>query len=377
MKRIKIVTIVGTRPEIIRLSRIIIKLDKYSDHILVHTGQNYDFELNEIFFKDLDLRQPDFYLNAAGENAASTIAKIIESTDKLLNEIKPDALLILGDTNSALAAIPAKRLKIPIFHMEAGNRCFDLRVPEEVNRKIVDHISDINLPYSEIARNYLIKEGLPPDQIIRTGSPMGEVLFKYQEKYLSSNILTKLCLVKNEYFLVSLHREENVDNAENLLKFVEILNSLAKEYNFPVIVSTHPRTKKRLDNLNYNNSHLIQFLKPFGFTDYINLQINSKCVLSDSGTITEESSILNFPAINLREVHERPEGFEEASVMFAGLDLNLILNCLNIVEDQSKGDERTLNLVKDYKDINLSDKIPRIIFSYIKFINQKTYKKYN
>lgn len=377
MKPIKIVTIVGTRPEIIRLSRIIIKLDKYCDHILVHTGQNYDFELNEIFFKDLGLREPDYYLNAAEETAAATIAKVIESTDKLLKEIKPDAILILGDTNSALSAIPAKRLKIPIFHMEAGNRCFDLRVPEEVNRKIVDHISDINLPYSEIARNYLINEGIPPDQIIRTGSPMGEVLINYRDKYLNSEILTKLNLIKNEYLLISLHREENVDNAENLLKFVQILDSLVKEYNLPIIVSTHPRTKKRLDNLNYNNSNLIQFLKPFGFTDYINLQLNSRCVLSDSGTITEESSILNFPAINLREVHERPEGFEEASVMFTGLDINLILNCINIINNQPKGDNRILNLVKDYKDINVSEKIPRIIFSYIKYINQKTYKKYN
>ena len=316
MRRIKLMTIIGTRPEIIRLSEIIKKNDKYFDQVLVHTGQNYDYSLNQIFFEDLGLREPDYYLNAIGRNLGETIGNIIAKSYSLMVDINPDALLILGDTNSCLSAISAKRLHIPIFHMEAGNRCFDYRVPEEINRKIVDHIADINLTYSEIAREYLLREGIPADQIIKTGSPMREVLNYYNGEINKSKALEKLNLTPNEYFLVSAHREENVDSPEKLKIFINILNKISDKYDLPIIVSTHPRTRNRMDKLNVEISNNVYFMKPFGFLDYVSLQKNARVVLSDSGTITEESSILNFPALNLREVHERPEGFEEAAVMF-------------------------------------------------------------
>lgn len=375
-KKIKIVTVVGTRPEIIRLSRIIAILDEFTDHVLVHTGQNYDYELNEVFFSDLGIRKPDYFLEAAGLNAAETIGKVIIESDKVFEEIKPEALLILGDTNSALVSIAAKRKKIPIFHMEAGNRCFDYRVPEEINRKIVDHIADINLTYSEIAREYLLREGIPADQIIKTGSPMREVLNYYRDGINSSDILNKLNLKSGEYFLISSHREENVDSPDKLKKLIDILNTLSVSYNIPIIVSTHPRTRKKIDSLKLSVKTNVQFLKPFGFLDYVKLQQDSKAVLSDSGTITEESSILNFPALNLREVHERPEGFEEAAVMFVGLDLERVLQGLSILETQKRGsEERELRMVADYQIDNVSLKILRIIMSYTNFVNQKVWKK--
>ena len=370
-------TIVGTRPEIIRLSRTISKLDQYCEHILVHTGQNYDYELNEIFFRDLGIRKPDVFLAAAGTSAADTIGQVIIAADKTMCEYQPDALLLLGDTNSSLAAIPAKRRKIPIFHMEAGNRCFDFRVPEEINRRIVDHTSDINLTYSDIAREYLLREGFPPDQIIKTGSPMREVLDYYAKDIDSSAILSRLSLDSQQYFVVSSHREENVDSHENLLKIISICNDLAAQYLLPVIFSTHPRTQNRLDKLGIDTNPLIQFLKPFGFFDYIRLQQESRCVLSDSGTITEESSILNFPALNIREVHERPEGVEEASVMMVGLSSKLVMQGLKVLEDQPRGLTRLLNLVDDYSSQNVSDKIVRIILSYTDFVNRKVWRKTN
>jgi UDP-N-acetylglucosamine 2-epimerase (non-hydrolysing) len=368
-------TIVGTRPEIIRLSRTIAQLDLHCDHILVHTGQNYDYELNEVFFSDLGIRKPNMFLGAAGATAAETIGKVIMATDKALEEHKPEALLLLGDTNSCLAAIAAKRQKIPIFHMEAGNRCFDFRVPEEINRRIVDHTSDINLTYSEIAREYLLREGLPPDQVIKTGSPMREVLEYYKPGIEASTVLEKLDLTSRHYFLVSSHREENVDSPENLEKLFVVLNTLAEKFQEPVIVSTHPRTRKRMDALMMTAHPLVHFLKPFGFLDYIKLQIEARCVLSDSGTITEESSILNFPALNLREVHERPEGFEEASVIFVGLSVDRVLQGLAILESQSYGDERLLHLVADYSPDNISVKVLRIIQSYTDFVNRKVWRK--
>jgi UDP-N-acetylglucosamine 2-epimerase len=372
---LKVMTIVGTRPEIIRLSRTISKLDQYCEHILVHTGQNYDYELNEVFFTDLGIRKPDVFLDAAGSSAAETIGKVIIASDKAMGEYRPDSLLLLGDTNSSLAAIPAKRRKIPIFHMEAGNRCFDFRVPEEINRRIVDHTSDINLTYSEIAREYLLREGFPPDQIIKTGSPMREVLDYYAKDIDSSAILRRLSLDSQQYFVVSSHREENVDSPENLLKIIGVCNDLAARYLLPVIFSTHPRTKNRLDKLGVDTNPLIQFLKPFGFFDYIKLQQESRCVLSDSGTITEESSILNFPALNIREVHERPEGFEEASVIMVGLSSKLVMQGLKVLEDQPRGPTRLLKLVDDYSSQNVSDKILRIILSYTDFVNRKIWRK--
>jgi UDP-N-acetylglucosamine 2-epimerase (non-hydrolysing) len=371
----KIVTIVGTRPELIRLSRVIPKLDRDFEHTLIHTGQNYDFSLNEVFFQDLEIRQPDIFLNIAKEKPMQTIATVIEKTDIELEKIKPDAVLILGDTNSSLSAIPAKRRKIPIFHMEAGNRCFDFRVPEEINRRIVDVISDINLTYSEIARQYLISEGFDKNRVINTGSPMKEVLDFYMNKINSSKILKKLKISKNKYFLVSIHREENVDNERRLSKLPDILNNLSKDFKIPVIVSTHPRAKKMIEAANLKFSKDIRFLEPFGFTDYCNLQINSKCVLSDSGTITEESSILNFPAINLRVSHERPEGMEEGAVMSVGLSLNKIINALNILKNQSKGDKRDLKIVKDYNVDNVSEKVVRIILGNIDLVNQNVWHK--
>lgn len=375
MRKLKVMTIVGTRPEIIRLSRLIPKLDQHCDHVLIHTGQNYDYELNEVFFSDLGIRKPDTFLEAAGATAAETIGQVIMAADKAMEIHQPQALLLLGDTNSALAAIAAKRRKIPIFHMEAGNRCFDFRVPEEINRRIVDHTADIHLPYSEIARDYLLREGLPPDQVIKTGSPMREVIEHYMPGIEASDVLPRLGLKAQQYFVVSSHREENVDSPENLQKLFAILNALAERYQEPVIVSTHPRTRKRMDALGLTAHPLVQFLKPFGFLDYVKLQTQARAVLSDSGTITEESSILNFPALNLREVHERPEGFEEAAVIFVGLSIDRVMQGLGILETQPRGTERSLRLVTDYAPNNVSDKVLRIIQSYTDFVNRKVWHK--
>tara|TARA_B100000214_G_scaffold103233_1_gene72252 strand:+ start:13321 stop:14448 length:1128 start_codon:yes stop_codon:yes gene_type:complete len=372
---IKVMTIVGTRPEIIRLSRIIPKLDVNFEHTLIHTGQNYDFNLNEIFFKDLKLREPDIFLNAAEETPMKTISSIIEKIDTHLEEINPDAVLILGDTNSSLSAIPAKRRKIPIFHMEAGNRCFDFRVPEEINRRIVDVISDINLTYSEIARQYLLSEGFDKNRVINTGSPMKEVLDFYSKKIESSKALSKLKIEKNNFFLVSLHREENLDYEDKLRKIPEILNRLVEEFSLPIIVSTHPRAKKKIEESNFNFSDDINFLEPFSFSDYCSLQINARCVLSDSGTITEESSILNFPALNLRISHERPEGMEEGAVMSVGLSIDKIINALQITNKQLRGNKRDLKIVEDYNVNNVSEKIIRIILGNIDLVNQNVWHK--
>jgi UDP-N-acetylglucosamine 2-epimerase (non-hydrolysing) len=375
MRKLKVMTIVGTRPEIIRLSRLIPKLDQHCDHVLVHTGQNYNYELNEVFFSDLGIRKPNTFSEAAGATAAETIGQVIMAADKAMEQHQPEALLLLGDTNSALAAIAAKRRKIPIFHMEAGNRCFDFRVPEEINRRIVDHTADIHLPYSEIARDYLLREGLPPDQVIKTGSPMREVIEHYMPGIEASGVLARLGLTQQHYFLVSSHREENVDSPENLQKLFAILNALAKRYQEPVIVSTHPRTSKRMDALDLTAHPLVRFLKPFGFLDYVKLQTQARAVLSDSGTITEESSILNFPALNLREVHERPEGFEEAAVIFVGMSIDRVMQGLDILETQPRGTERSLRLVTDYASDNVSDKVLRIIQSYTDFVNRKVWHK--
>ena len=376
MKKLKVATVVGTRPEIIRLSRVMARLDEFCDHIIIHTGQNYDYELNEIFFADLGIRKPDFFLNAAGNNAAETIGNVIIEVDKILDKIQPECLLVLGDTNSCLASIPAKRRKIPIFHMEAGNRCFDFRVPEEINRRIVDHTADINLTYSSIARDYLINEGIPADRVIKTGSPMFEVLQYYMDGIKGSNILEHLDLIEGRYFVVSAHREENIDSEKNLEKLVLILNQVAEIYNEPVIISTHPRTQKRIDAVGVKFHPQIRLLKPLGFKDYVKLQMCSRAVLSDSGTISEESSILNFPALNIREVHERPEGFEEASVMMAGLEVNRVLQALKILESQCRGIERNIRLVEDYSMPNVSDKVVRIIHSYTDYVNRVIWKKY-
>lgn len=377
MKKLKVLTIVGTRPEIIRLSRVMARLDKYCEHTIAHTGQNYDYELNEIFFNDLDLRKPDYFMEAANQEASQTTGKIIIEADKIISKIKPDALLILGDTNSCLSAIAAKKRKIPIFHMEAGNRCFDQRVPEETNRKIIDHIADINLPYSDIARQYLIMEGIKPDTIIKTGSPMNEVISYYREGIESSNIVKKEKLTKYNYFLVSAHREENVDSKINLKKLADILNHLSSTYKLPIVMSTHPRTRDRLNKSKIDLDSHVRLLKPLGFKDYLNLQINAKATLSDSGTITEESSILNFPALNIREAHERPEGMEEGSVMLVGLDQNRLMQSLNIVIGQSRGtSERLLQKVSDYDSPNVSEKVVRIIHSYTDYIQRTVWKKY-
>jgi len=371
----KVMTIVGTRPEIIRLSRVIAILDKNLDHILIHTGQNYDYELNQVFFDDLEIRPPDYYLEAAGENAGQTIGNVIIAADRILKEHYPDAVLILGDTNSSLAAIPAKRLKIPIFHMEAGNRSFDQRVPEEINRVIVDHIADINMPYSSIAREYLLREGLPPDRVIKTGSPMYEVLNYYMPKIERSGILNVLGLKPQDYFIVSCHREENVDDKNNFKGLIQILNGLAKEYNKSIIVTVHPRTRKRIEQEGIKLSSLVVLHKPFGLIDYIKLQVNAHVVLSDSGTITEESSILNFPALNIRHTNERPEGMEEGSVMMVGLSWPRIQEGLAILEGQPRGSERSLRLVKDYDVPNVSEKVARIILSYTDYINRVVWRK--
>jgi UDP-N-acetyl-L-fucosamine synthase len=376
VKKLKVMTIVGTRPEIIRLSRVLAKLDEHTEHVLVHTGQNYDYELNQIFFDDLNIHKPDHFLEAAGSTAAETVGLIIAKADAVMAVEKPDALLILGDTNSCLAVYPAKRRKIPVFHMEAGNRCFDQRVPEEINRKIVDHTADINLTYSDIAREYLLREGLPADRIIKTGSPMFEVLTHYCEKIDRSDVLERLSLAQGEYFVVSAHREENIESDRNFLKLVTILNTLAEEYGKRVIVSTHPRTRKRIDASGVVfNSH-VELLKPLGFSDYVHLQLHAKAVLSDSGTITEESSILNFPALNIREAHERPEGMEEASVMMVGLEVDRVMQVLAILNSQPRGKQRTLRQVADYSMPNVSDKVVRIIHSYTDYVNRVVWKKY-
>jgi UDP-N-acetyl-L-fucosamine synthase len=370
MKKIKVMTVVGTRPEIIRLSRVMAKLDQYVNHILVHTGQNYDYELNQIFFHDLDVRKPDHFLDAAGANAAETIGQLIIKVDQVLEKEKPEALLVLGDTNSCLAAIPAKRRKVPIFHMEAGNRCFDQRVPEETNRKIVDHISDINLTYSSIAREYLLREGLPPDRVIKTGSPMYEVLHAYMDKINASDVLTRMGLAAYDYFVVSAHREENIDSEVNLAKLAAILNGLAERFGKRIIVSTHPRTRKKIETKGLSFHENVELQKPLGFIDYVQLQKHAYVVLSDSGTITEESSILNFPALNIREAHERPEGMEEASVMMTGLELNRVLQCLVVLDNQKRGEARTLRLVGDYSMPNVSEKVLRIMLSYTDYVNR-------
>ena len=372
---LKVMTIVGTRPEIIRLSRVIDKLDRHCSHVLVHTGQNYDYELNEVFFAELGIRKPDHFLDAAGETAAQTIGKVIMAADRVIDEQQPEALLVLGDTNSALAAIAAKRRKVPIFHMEAGNRCFDFRVPEEINRRIVDHIADINLTYSQIAREYLLREGLPPDQVICIGSPMREVIDHYREGIDGSDVLARLGLEPQRYFLVSSHREENVDSPHNLQRLFDILNQLAQAYGMPVIVSTHPRTRKNMQAMGLLADPGVRFCKPFGFLDYVHLQCHAQAVLSDSGTITEESSILNFPALNLREVHERPEGFEEAAVMMVGLNAQRVQQGLGVLQGQSRGPVRLLRMVADYEADNISDKVLRIILSYTDFVNRRVWRK--
>ncbi len=376
MKKLKVVTVVGTRPEIIRLSCVMAKLDMHCEHILVHTGQNYDYELNEIFFNDLGIRKPDYFLSAAGASGAETIGNVIIAVDKVLEELKPEALLVLGDTNSCMAVLPAKRRKIPTFHMEAGNRCFDQRVPEEINRRIVDHMADINLTYSSIARDYLLREGLPADMVVKTGSPMFEVLSTYREGIEESDVLERLGLVEHKFFVVSAHREENVDSDKNFLNLVETLNTIAETYQLPVIVSTHPRTQKRIDSMGIIFNPLIQLLKPLGFKDYNKLQLSAKASLSDSGTINEESSILNFPALNLREAHERPEGMEEASVMMVGLGVERVMQALSVIENQPRDKERLLRQVGDYSMPNVSDKIVRIIHSYTDYVNRVVWKKY-
>ena len=375
MKRLKVMTVVGTRPEIIRLSRVIAALERETEHILVHTGQNHDFELNEIFFRDLNLRAPDHYLNAAGTTAAETIGKVIINVDPVLQKVMPDAVLILGDTNSCLAALPAKRRKIPVFHMEAGNRCFDQRVPEEINRKMVDHISDVNLPYSTIARDYLLREGFPSDRVIKTGSPMFEVLSCYASGIESSNILATLGLQPREYFLVSAHREENVDSPESLKALGRVLEALAQTHGKRIIFSTHPRTRKAVEAGKLTVPKLVEFHKPFGFLDFVKLQTNAAVVLSDSGTITEESSILNFPALNIREAHERPEGMEEGAVMMTGLNPERVLQGVSMLGRQGRGKDRTLNVVRDYEAGNVSEKVVRIILSYVDYVNRNVWHK--
>ena len=371
----KVATIVGTRPEIIRLSRVIAALDRYTEHVLIHTGQNYDHELNQIFFEDLEIRRPDYFLDAAGKTAAETIGMVIGKSDEVLSEIKPEALLILGDTNSTLAALAAKRKKIPVFHMEAGNRCFDDRVPEEINRRIVDHISDINMPYSDISREYLLREGIAPDRIIKTGSPMFEVLTHYRHKIDRSDILTRLELMGDKYFVVSAHREENIDSSRQFQNLVKLLETIGSQYQLPVIVSVHPRTRKRIESEKVSFSENVRLVKAMGLSDYCHLMMNARATLSDSGTITEESSILNFRAVNIREAHERPEGMEEGAVMMTGLDSNRVLDALKIVEAQSTGEQRELRIVADYNIPNVSEKVTRIILSYTDYIRRVVWRE--
>lgn len=369
-------TILGTRPEIIKLSEVIKELDKFTDHILVHSGQNYDYELNEVFFNDLGLRKPDFFLNAAGKNSAETIGNIITKSDVIIEQTKPDALLLYGDTNSCLSVISAKKRKVPIFHMEAGNRCFDQRVPEEINRKIVDHLSDINLPLSEHARRYLIAEGLRPETIIKTGSPMLEVLLKHRKAIQASNVLEREKLQAKEYFVVSIHREENVDSEQNFSDLMESLDAISTYFNKSVLISTHPRTRKKLEEIGFvsKNSKLI-FSKPFGFHDYIKLQENAFCVISDSGTITEEASILNLPAITIRQAHERPEGMDEGTLIMSGLKKHRIIQSIKVITDQRLENEKILKTVPDYETDNVSKKVLRTILSYIDYINHTVWKK--
>jgi UDP-N-acetylglucosamine 2-epimerase (non-hydrolysing) len=376
MKKLKVMTVVGTRPEIIRLSRVMAALDEHCEHVLVHTGQNYDFELNEIFFEDLGIRKPDHFLSAAGATGAETIGNVIVAVDRVLEEVQPEALLVLGDTNSCMAVIPAKRRRIPTFHMEAGNRCFDMRVPEEINRRIVDHTADINLTYSTIARDYLLREGLPPDRVIKTGSPMFEVLNYFRDGIDGSDVLQRLGLNEGKFFVVSAHREENVDSDRNFLALVDTLNAVAEQYDYPVIVSTHPRTQKRVDAMGVQFHQNVRLLKPLGFKDYNKLQLSAKAVLSDSGTINEESSILNFPALNIREAHERPEGMEETAAMMVGLSTERVLQGLSILETQGRGDERSMRLVGDYSMPNVAEKVVRIIHSYRDYVMQTVWRSY-
>jgi len=375
MKKLKVMTVVGTRPEIIRLSRVIAALDEHTEHTLVHTGQNYDYELNAVFFEELAIRKPDYFLEAAGKSTAETIGKVIAKVDEVLAKVCPDALLVLGDTNSCLSVIAAKKRKIPIFHMEAGNRCFDQRVPEESNRKIVDHLSDINMPYSSHARGYLLREGIPPERIIKTGSPMFEVLHHYRSGIAASDILKRLKLKGSDYFVVSSHREENVDSPANLKRLVDILNYLAAEHGKRIIVSTHPRTRNRLDASGLELHELVKLVKPLGFLDYVHLQQHARAVLSDSGTITEESSILNFPALNIREAHERPEGMEEGAVMMVGLSVERVAQALAILESQPRGKERLLRIVSDYDAPAVSEKVLRTILSYTDYVKSTVWRE--
>jgi len=375
VNRLKVMTVVGTRPEIIRLSRVIAALERHTEHTLVHTGQNYDYELNEIFFEDLEIRRPDRFLEAAGATAAETIGQVIARIDPVLAEVQPDAFLVLGDTNSCLAAIPAKRRKIPIFHMEAGNRCFDQRVPEEINRRIVDHISDINLPYSSISREYLLREGLPPDRVIKTGSPMYEVLHHYMPKIRASSVLERLGLEPRGYFVVSAHREENIDSPQQFRNLVGTLRAVAAEFGLRMIFSTHPRTRKRIEAEGVQLPPQVELMKPLGLSDYVRLQMEAAAVLSDSGTITEESSILNFPAVNIRQAHERPEGMEEAAAVLTGLEPDSVLRGLRLVMGQRRGPERDLRIVADYDVPNVSEKVVRIIHSYVHYVNRTVWSK--
>ncbi len=368
-------TVVGTRPEIIKLSRVIYQLDKHTRHILVHTGQNYDYELNEVFFKELGIRKPDYFLEAAGESPAATIGAVIAQIDSLIAKEVPDAFLLLGDTNSCLSAISAKRRKVPVFHMEAGNRCFDQRVPEEINRKIVDHISDINLTYTEHARRYLLAEGLRPEAVIKTGSPMKEILGYYETQILDSDVLSRLDLKKRGYYLVSIHREENVDSGPNFENLLKTLNAIAEKYGQPVIVSTHPRTRKRLKEIAYEGHNEVRFLKPLGFYDYVKLQMEAACVVSDSGTITEESSILNFPAITIRQAHERPEGMDEGTLIMSGLSAQRVIDSIEVVQAHASGEDRSFRLVADYDTDNVSRKVLRIIMSYVEYVNRTVWHK--
>lgn len=376
MKKLKVMTVVGTRPEIIRLSRVMARLDEFCNHVVVHTGQNYDYELNQIFFENLEIRKPRIFLNAAGVGPAETIGNIIRDMDNCLVSENPDALLVLGDTNSCLSVIPAKRRKVPIFHMEAGNRCFDMRVPEETNRRIVDHTSDVNLTYSDIARQCLLREGLSPDLVIKTGSPMAEVLDYYRESIYRSTVRDRLGLKAGQFFLISAHREENVDSEVNFTRLVHLLNTLAISYKLPIIVSTHPRTQKRIQAMGVTFHENVRLIKPLGFTDYVSLQLSAKAVLSDSGTISEESSILNFPALNLRETQERHEAYEEASVMMVGLNMDRVMQGLTILESQARGESRLLRQVADYSNPNVSHKVVRIIHSYTDYVNRVIWKKY-
>jgi UDP-N-acetylglucosamine 2-epimerase (non-hydrolysing) len=375
MKPLKVATILGTRPEIIRLSRVLAALDRHCEHMLIHTGQNYDYELNGIFFEDLGIRRPDRFLEAAGANAAETIGRVIIAADQALTEIQPEAVLVLGDTNSCLAVIPAKRRKIPTFHMEAGNRCFDMRVPEEINRRIVDHTADINLTYSDIAREYLLAEGLPSDRVIKTGSPMFEVLNHYRSRIDGSDVLTRLSLEPGRFFVISAHREENIESERNFAGLVDILNTLAQRFDLPVVVSTHPRTRKRAESLGVTLDPRVQLLKPLGFSDYVRLQMESRATLSDSGTINEEASILNLRALNLREAHERPEGMEEGAVMMVGMAVERVLQGLAILDTQPTGTQRLLRQVADYSMSNVSEKVVRILHSYVDYVNRVVWKK--